>query len=81
MGIVSRLTDMNPHMVQSQDREASMLVADSSLSPPLLASQVMPNPRLKKGDELTKGVRKYCVVRSDFQEENFLWLVILSPTF
>ena len=81
IGLASKLTDLNPHMVQSQDRDASMLVADASLSPPLLLSQVMPSNRLKKGDELTKGSRKYRVVRSDLQESNLLWLVVLSPTF
>lgn len=81
LGVVSKLTEDNPSMVQAQDRNIFLLVADASLSPPLLSSQVMPSVRLKKGDELTKGSRKYRVARADLREESLLWLVVLSPSF
>ena len=81
-GVATTIKDETPHLAQGgQDREMAIIVADASLSPPLTAPQVMPSPRLKKGDELTKGTRNYRVVRADFEESNAMWLVVLSPTF
>jgi hypothetical protein len=81
VGIASAVKVEVPAMAAGQDRDFGIVVADPSLSPPLLPSQVMPSARLKKGDELTKGSRNYRVVRSDFQESNAMWMVILSPNF
>ena len=80
-GVASKLNTENPHLVQGQDRDFGVIVADASLSPPLTAAQVMPSSRLKKGDELTKGTKKFRVTRADYQEASAMWLVILSPTF
>jgi hypothetical protein len=81
VGVASQVVSKEPHMVQSQNQETAIIVADASLSPPIPVAQVMPTQRLKKGDELTKGSRKYRVVSADLQESNGLWLVVLSPTF
>lgn len=80
--VAARLKVENPAMVNSQDRPVNVLVADASLvGGGLTAADVMPSARLKKGDELTKGAKKFRVVRADLSEANTLWNIELSPTF
>ena len=80
-GIPSAMRMAPTALVNSQNKDFGVIVADRGLLGTLTAAQVMPVARLKKGDELTKDSRKYRVVSSDLQESNLMWLVILSPTF
>jgi hypothetical protein len=87
-GVPAKLKHDDPKMVNAQDTDFPILVADSSLIGTLTAAQCMPtagNGRLQKGDELTKTVgattKYYRVSRADLEEANCLWTVILSPTY
>jgi hypothetical protein len=80
-GVPSSLRVAPAALVQAQDKDFAVVVADRALVGPLTSAQVMPVARVKKGDELTKGSRKYRVVSADLQESNLMWLVVLSPTF
>ncbi len=80
-GVPATLKPTSPHMVNAPDMAFPILVADAAMTPPLLASQVMPTPRLKKGDELTKGGKSYRVTRADYEESTALWVVILTTNF
>jgi hypothetical protein len=80
-GVPSSLRPESVRLPQGQDRDFAVIVADAALVGPLTAAQVMPAARVKKGDELTKGSRKYRVTSADLQESNLMWLVVLSPTF
>ena len=80
-GVPAAIRPESVKLANSQDKDFAVVIADRSMLGALTVSQVMPASRLKKGDELTKGDRKYRVVSADLRESNLTWLVMLSPTF